>query len=388
MGFMEDGPGSNLGPHVNKKGECILTAPNMHGRTEDKTIVSKPISQLDTDDPFGCEWSRGGPRKGVCGIENDDEGEGDSKKQKGGSGQIIEDRAREGKDGEIGHGDKGKNIVDTIPFSYSIGNLGVERVGFKGRENDKVRSNHGQRKKLSIKNRAHQVHGQTSVEKAPQPGTNVEMTLNLKRRALLCKTAKHNDNAKLECPRNREPLNITVGLSGGLLLMWKEELKVRVSSSSSGHIVAEVAGYDFLPWTLTCFYRHPDATQRKFSWQLLRNIKGEVHGSWLCIGDFNEIVSLAEKTGARTRGTGAMEDFKEVIDAYCLIDFSSVRLDFTWCNEHGSNQIMESLDRGLCNEKWMRCFEGAYIRVLDWWESDHRPLLVDMPMDANWEHCE
>ncbi|KAF4351900.1 hypothetical protein F8388_020461 [Cannabis sativa] len=91
-----------------------------------------------------------------------------------------------------------------------------------------------------------------------------------------------------------------VGLSGGLLLMWKEELQVHVFSSSLGHIVAEVARQDFLPWTLTYFYRHPNATQRKFLWQLLRNIKSEVHRSWLRIGDFNEIVSLAEKTGART----------------------------------------------------------------------------------------
>ncbi|KAF4379836.1 hypothetical protein G4B88_012759 [Cannabis sativa] len=80
-----------------------------------------------------------------------------------------------------------------------------------------------------------------------------------------------------------------IGLSGGLLLMWKDDVKVRVDSSSPGHIVAEVAGRGFLPWTLTCFYGNPDAAQRKFSWELLRKICRETHGSWLCVGDFNEI---------------------------------------------------------------------------------------------------
>ncbi|KAF4347206.1 hypothetical protein G4B88_021527 [Cannabis sativa] len=54
--------------------------------------------------------------------------------------------------------------------------------------------------------------------------------------------------------------------------------------------------------------------------------------------------------------------------------------DFTWCNEHESNTVMERLDRGLCNQEWFDQFEGADIQLLDWWESDHRPLVVDMPI--------
>ncbi|KAF4384152.1 hypothetical protein F8388_001390 [Cannabis sativa] len=54
--------------------------------------------------------------------------------------------------------------------------------------------------------------------------------------------------------------------------------------------------------------------------------------------------------------------------------------DFTWCNEHESNTVMERLDRGLCNQEWFDQFEGADIQLLDWW--DHRPLVVDMPIVA------
>ncbi|KAF4403071.1 hypothetical protein G4B88_027842 [Cannabis sativa] len=155
----------------------------------------------------------------------------------------------------------------------------------------------------------------------------------------------------------------------------------------SEDLLDRVVGKDFFPWTLTCFYGHPDATQRKFSWELLRNIKEEVHGSWLCIGDFDEVVSLSEKVGGRIRRDVAMEDFRKVIDDCSLIDFCSSKTDLTWCNGHEVNPVMERLDRGLCNEEWLQNFDGADILVLDWWESDHRPLVVEMPIVAERERC-
>ncbi|KAF4376439.1 hypothetical protein F8388_012074 [Cannabis sativa] len=89
---------------------------------------------------------------------------------------------------------------------------------------------------------------------------------------------------------------------------------------------------------------------------------------------------VSEVVGGRVRSAGAMEEFREVIDDCKLIDFSSSKTDLTWCNEHEVNPIMERLDRGLCNDEWLRCFVGADIKVLDWWASDHRPLVVEMPL--------
>ncbi|KAF4350615.1 hypothetical protein G4B88_000705 [Cannabis sativa] len=178
-----------------------------------------------------------------------------------------------------------------------------------------------------------------------------------------------------------------VGLSGGLLLMWKDDIKVQVLSSSPGHILATVAGSGFSPWFFTGFYGNPDASQRHFSWRLLRDLRKEVQGPWLCIGDFNEISSLSEKVGGRDRLPGVMDGFKEVLDDCRFMDFSSVKHDLTWCNEHGTSPIMERLDRGLCTEEWLAQFEGADISLLDWWESDHRALVVDMPIRIDGSKC-
>ncbi|KAF4391041.1 hypothetical protein F8388_024873 [Cannabis sativa] len=65
----------------------------------------------------------------------------------------------------------------------------------------------------------------------------------------------------------------------------------------------------------------------------------------------------------------------------------AVKHDLTWCNEHGTSPIMERLDRGLCTEEWLAQFEGADISLLYWWESDHRPLLVDIPIRVDGNKC-
>uniref|UniRef100_A0A803PR89 Reverse transcriptase zinc-binding domain-containing protein n=1 Tax=Cannabis sativa TaxID=3483 RepID=A0A803PR89_CANSA len=171
-----------------------------------------------------------------------------------------------------------------------------------------------------------------------------------------------------------------VGLSGSLLLSWNNEVSVHVDSSSPGHIVAGVAGQGFLLWVFTGFYGHPEVSQRQFSWQLLRRIKDEVSPPWLCVEDFNEIVSSSEKVGGREQLPRAMENFREVINDCRLIDFCSNKTKLTWCNGHEANGVMEWLDRGLCNAEWLREFEGADIAILDWFEYDHRALVVDVPI--------
>ncbi|KAF4396903.1 hypothetical protein F8388_004871 [Cannabis sativa] len=138
-----------------------------------------------------------------------------------------------------------------------------------------------------------------------------------------------------------------IWLSGGLLLMWKADIQVQVLSSSPGHILATVAGSGFLPWSLTGFYGNPEASQRHF---FVAAFAGFAKGS-----------------------------------ARAMI--ISTKHELTWCNKHSNSRIMERLDRGLCTEEWLDQFEGADISLLDWWESDHRALVVDMPVRVDGVKC-
>ena len=150
---------------------------------------------------------------------------------------------------------------------------------------------------------------------------------------------------------------------------------VKVLSWSKGHIHARVAGNGFLPWFLTGFYGHPVPSLRVQSWELLRRLGKDANGGWMCMGDFNEIIGNYEKVGGNLRSIGAMNRFREVLDDCRLIDFGQVKNEMTWRNK----VVLERLDRCLCNWEWLNIFPNARVSVLDWWCSDHRPLLIDCP---------
>ena len=64
-----------------------------------------------------------------------------------------------------------------------------------------------------------------------------------------------------------------MGLSGGLALFWKSDIKIEVHKSSLSHIDAVVEASDrFGPWHLTGFYGDLDTSLRINSWNLLKEL--------------------------------------------------------------------------------------------------------------------
>jgi hypothetical protein len=92
----------------------------------------------------------------------------------------------------------------------------------------------------------------------------------------------------------------SMGRSGGLALMWSEDVQVEIENYSRRHVNAlvktEINGGT---WKLTGFYGHPEVGKRHEAWNLLRYLHTTSPNSWLCIGDFNEITEDAEKFGGR-----------------------------------------------------------------------------------------
>ena len=59
---------------------------------------------------------------------------------------------------------------------------------------------------------------------------------------------------------------------GGLALLWKEEIKMDVQTSSDNHIDAVVdLGMDDA-WQIMGFYGNPDFANQEDSWSLLRDL--------------------------------------------------------------------------------------------------------------------
>jgi hypothetical protein len=52
---------------------------------------------------------------------------------------------------------------------------------------------------------------------------------------------------------------------------------------------------DGLGWKVTGIYGHPEVARRKETWSFLHHLSYMLPTPWLCVGDFNEVSTLAEK---------------------------------------------------------------------------------------------
>ena len=62
--------------------------------------------------------------------------------------------------------------------------------------------------------------------------------------------------------------------------------------------------------------------------------------SWICAGDFNELLKSHEKLGSRLRPYGQMEKFREVLDEWGLLDLGFSGNKFTWSKSYPNGGIV------------------------------------------------
>ena len=91
---------------------------------------------------------------------------------------------------------------------------------------------------------------------------------------------------------------------GGLVLLWKEEIKITVEDSSKYCIDVLVEKNTPREWRFTGFYGEPVTAKRHEAWLKHRTLNDKPHIPWLCAGDFNEITRQKEKVGGAIRAHG------------------------------------------------------------------------------------
>ncbi|XP_042974662.1 uncharacterized protein LOC122306298 [Carya illinoinensis] len=74
------------------------------------------------------------------------------------------------------------------------------------------------------------------------------------------------------------------GRSGGLALLWKNEVNLSIKSFSFFHIDAKISEIDNgLEWKFTSLYRHPETEKRVETWSLLRTLNEDAYSDHLPI---------------------------------------------------------------------------------------------------------
>ncbi|KAK9990736.1 hypothetical protein SO802_025721 [Lithocarpus litseifolius] len=170
------------------------------------------------------------------------------------------------------------------------------------------------------------------------------------------------------------------GMSGGLALMWKEDVKVEVQTFPPSHIDALVdGGTEYVWWRVTDFYGNPETTKRPEAWAKLKQLSTTSTPPWLVIGDFNEITGMSEKEGGSARPRQQMSNFVNTINYCGLRDIGFVGPKYTWWYvRRDGEQIRERLDKALATTKWLNLFPEAKLHHLTSSASDHSLLLLKL----------
>ena len=165
--------------------------------------------------------------------------------------------------------------------------------------------------------------------------------------------------------------------ASGLAMLWKIYVDLHVQTYSLNHIDARIMTDPSSPWRLTGFYGRPKEHRKHESWKYLRHLHSRDSLPWICIGDYNEILSSDEKQGRISRSLWCMEEFRSALLYCCLIDLGFTRNIFTWRNGRtGSAFIQERLDWVCATTGWRDIFLHAKVHHPQVTYSDHDPILL------------
>jgi len=168
------------------------------------------------------------------------------------------------------------------------------------------------------------------------------------------------------------------GRSGGLLLFWSSDIDLEVQNFSQRHVNAVIHSSDIgVSWKFTGFYGHPDPMKRQESWSLLRCLADLNPSPWFVCGDFNEIISLSEKSSVSRRSQKQMSLFQSALRDCNLWDLGFKGQKYTWSNgRDGRDLTLERLDRAMANMEWSRLYNVVEVEILPRYCSDHSPLII------------
>ncbi|KAL0447807.1 UNVERIFIED_CONTAM: hypothetical protein Slati_1908600 [Sesamum latifolium] len=175
------------------------------------------------------------------------------------------------------------------------------------------------------------------------------------------------------------------GKSGGLILLWRKDVNLVIQSFSSSHIdTSIVSEIGEAGWRFTGIYGQPDAARRGETWQLLKHLSRLSSRSWVCAGDFNEIMCQEEKSGKIMRPWRHIEAFRECMTDCNLTDLGFQGHLFTWCNMREPPKTVNArLDRPVATPDWRLRFPHACVTHLPRRGLDHCPLLLQLEPGPN-----
>jgi hypothetical protein len=181
------------------------------------------------------------------------------------------------------------------------------------------------------------------------------------------------------------------GRSRGIALFWKRSVNVSLRSVGRRHIDIDTTNGDGRMWRMTGIYGESQGDLKPETWRTMRTLKQQHQDGrpWLCLGDFNEILSNSEKAGGVPRPQSCMDSFRNTLQFCELADLGFEGDLYTWRN-HSKNvetYMSERLDRATASSEWCALYPNFRVVHGDTYHSDHRPIIVYLDEEAISSTC-
>ncbi|KAK6131005.1 hypothetical protein DH2020_035250 [Rehmannia glutinosa] len=163
------------------------------------------------------------------------------------------------------------------------------------------------------------------------------------------------------------------GLSGGMLVCWKESIKVLQVISNSFCVEVECEYSIGLGSLWVVFvYASPDDQTRLGQWDFLVSAKQKWGDNWILGGDFNDIRCHEEKRGGNKRADSSFINFNNFISNMAMVEIPLVSGEFTWTNNRQKeNFVEEKLDMFFGSSQWQLSYPTAKVFHNNLTSSDH-----------------
>jgi hypothetical protein len=169
-----------------------------------------------------------------------------------------------------------------------------------------------------------------------------------------------------------------VSLSGRLALGWHQEFQITIRIKNQHIIHTEVIDQTGDKFSITFIYGHPILEHRKQVWVELQRIGAYISHKWLCIGDFNQVITEEDKLAFKPNTIPGNLELIQTISNLSLIPIEAKGLSFTWMNKRkGSYFVMEKLDRVFANFDWLESHPTCLVTNLPIICSNHGPIILD-----------
>jgi hypothetical protein len=124
---------------------------------------------------------------------------------------------------------------------------------------------------------------------------------------------------------------------------------------------------------MSVIYAQNQLVNRKRLWLDIKNCARSVQGPWMVIGDFNNVLTVADRAGGTPIQPAEFYDLDCMMTEIGLYEHDTRGIHFTWSNRHTNGGIYSRIDRAICNKEWFLNFPNCEVEVLNPHIFDHSP---------------